>query len=289
MRTHLVLAAAALLASPALAQSLLYDNGTFVTHPGAAPNGADNSVSQPSPFVPSLGNDHTTTNNGTLKIAENFTATAAWDLTELHFYEVQSQSANFHTDFRIPEAYVEVYNADPRQGGTIIAGDMVTNRLTGGVWTNCWRLLSNGAQSNARPIFQCNIDMTWVPVLPPGEYWFAVSVEGEPGLTTAIGSIPLVQQPGMNSTQFFNGNWVSLPIDFAFKLFGTVAPSCGTSDFNGDSDFGTDADIEAFFACLGGTCCPTCFAGGSDFNGDGDFGTDQDIEAFFRVLAGGNC
>jgi endonuclease/exonuclease/phosphatase family metal-dependent hydrolase len=64
---------------------------------------------------------------------------------------------------------------------------------------------------------------------------------------------------------------------------------CGTSDFNGDGDFGTDADIEAFFACLGGDCCAQCFVGGSDFNGDGDFGTDADIEAFFRVLGGGNC
>jgi hypothetical protein len=64
---------------------------------------------------------------------------------------------------------------------------------------------------------------------------------------------------------------------------------CGDSDFNGDGDFGTDADIEAFFACLGGNCCGTCFCQGSDFNGDGDFGTDGDIESFFRVLAGGNC
>lgn len=65
--------------------------------------------------------------------------------------------------------------------------------------------------------------------------------------------------------------------------------TCGTSDFDGDGDFGTDADIESFFACLGGNCCATCFADGSDFNRDGDFGTDADIESFFRVLAGGNC
>jgi hypothetical protein len=65
--------------------------------------------------------------------------------------------------------------------------------------------------------------------------------------------------------------------------------ACGTSDFNGDGDFGTDADIEAFFACLSGSCCGACFWGGADFNGDGDFGTDADIEAFFRVLSGGSC
>jgi hypothetical protein len=63
--------------------------------------------------------------------------------------------------------------------------------------------------------------------------------------------------------------------------------TCGTADFNGDGDTGTDQDIEAFFACLAGSCCPTC--GNADFNGDGDFGTDQDIETFFRVLAGQPC
>jgi len=64
---------------------------------------------------------------------------------------------------------------------------------------------------------------------------------------------------------------------------------CGSADFNGDGDLGTDADIEAFFACLAGNCCASCPASGSDFNGDGDFGTDADIEAFFRVLGGGSC
>ncbi len=69
----------------------------------------------------------------------------------------------------------------------------------------------------------------------------------------------------------------------------TTGPVCGDADFNGDGDVGTDADIEAFFACLGGNCCATCFPGGADFNGDGDVGTDADIESFFRVLAGGPC
>jgi outer membrane protein assembly factor BamB len=64
-------------------------------------------------------------------------------------------------------------------------------------------------------------------------------------------------------------------------------PPCGSADFNGDGDAGTDGDIEAFFACLAGACCPGC--GSSDFDGDGDFATDADIEAFFRVLAGGTC
>jgi hypothetical protein len=70
-------------------------------------------------------------------------------------------------------------------------------------------------------------------------------------------------------------------------LYGSY--TCGSADFDGDGDPGTDADIEAFFACLAGNCCATCWPGGSDFDTDGDSGTDADIEAFFRALAGGNC
>jgi len=64
-------------------------------------------------------------------------------------------------------------------------------------------------------------------------------------------------------------------------------PGCGSADFDGDGDSGTDLDIENFFACLGGNCCQGC--GSADFDGDGDTGTDMDIEAFFRVLGGGAC
>ncbi len=102
------------------------------------------------------------------------------------------------------------------------------------------------------------VDMTGV--LAPGTYSIQYQVE----YTSA----------GPQSVRNFN---------FNFTL-GTV---CGTPDFDHDGDVGTDADIEAFFACLGGNCCPTCNS--SDYDGDGDAGTDADIETFFRMLAGGEC
>jgi len=59
------------------------------------------------------------------------------------------------------------------------------------------------------------------------------------------------------------------------------------ADFNGDGDVGTDADLEDFFACLGGNCCATCLT--ADLDGDGDTGTDLDIQAIFRAVGGGPC
>jgi hypothetical protein len=66
-----------------------------------------------------------------------------------------------------------------------------------------------------------------------------------------------------------------------------VHVAINSADFNGDGALGTDADIEAFFACISGSCCAAC--GSADFNADGALGTDADIESFFRVLGGGPC
>jgi hypothetical protein len=93
-----------------------------------------------------------------------------------------------------------------------------------------------------------------------------------------------------------NGRWIACqakdPTEqelFISFIVDTRPPVCGSADFDCDGDTGTDQDIEAFFACVGGTCpAPPCTST-ADFNGDGDVGTDADIEAFFRVLAGGTC
>jgi hypothetical protein len=125
--------------------------------------------------------------------------------------------------------------------------------------------LSNGLFQNGR-IYSYNADLT--------ERW-SIAVPNINIGAPAIGSDGTLVVAGVGSN--------------VFALRTERTTGCGTSDFNGDGDFGTDQDIEAFFACLAGNCCATCFAGGADFNGDGDIGTDQDIEAFFRVLGGGNC
>ncbi len=96
-------------------------------------------------------------------------------------------------------------------------------------------------------------------------------------------------QPAYAQYQTLMGNRSYLSDWDKAGLAARYGTRCGTADFNGDGDIGTDADIEAFFACLGGNCCAACFDGGADFNGDGDIGTDGDIESFFRVLGGGNC
>jgi hypothetical protein len=120
---------------------------------------------------------------------------------------------------------------------------------------------------------------SWTTLTPgsntvPGVGQIGASGVGTPGVT--------LSNLGMTA------NWASVRC-LVSNACGTVESphaslSIPTSDFNQDGDFGTDADIEAFFWCLACSC--EC---GQDFDGDGDFGTDADIESFFRVLAGGTC
>jgi hypothetical protein len=108
---------------------------------------------------------------------------------------------------------------------------------------------------------------------------------GSPG--SNFGWIILGDETGVNNAMRFDSSeGINVP-----TLVVTFTPptQCGTADFNCDGDIGTDADIEAFFACLSGTCPQPPCTNSADFNGDGDVGTDADIEAFFRVLAGGVC
>jgi len=119
----------------------------------------------------------------------------------------------------------------------------------------------------------------------PGHHNFTESFIFEPRLDPSVPSSQLAELRDLGiAAMYVEGPTYTVTY---FDEFGATCPTPCFGDFNGDGDFGTDQDIEAFFACLAGNCCPRC--GRADFNGDGDFGTDQDIEAFFRVLSGAPC
>jgi hypothetical protein len=130
-------------------------------------------------------------------------------------------------------------------------------------------LLGSVRTASAQPTY----DLSWNTIDCGGE----TSALGDYQVSGSIGQ-PDASDMSVGDYALSGGYWTSID-----------APGCGSADFNCDGDIGTDADIEAFFACLSGSCpAPPC-PNSADFNADGDVGTDSDIEAFFRVLAGGSC
>jgi alpha-tubulin suppressor-like RCC1 family protein len=124
-----------------------------------------------------------------------------------------------------------------------------------------------------------------------GRLWaWGENTHGELGLGDTANRMTPTEVPSPRAGYKFASISGDANGEFALATLVPAAGShCGSADFNCDGDLGTDADIEAFFACLAGSCPAAPCAGSADFNGDGDLGTDSDIEAFFRVLGGGTC
>ena len=66
-------------------------------------------------------------------------------------------------------------------------------------------------------------------------------------------------------------------------------PSCDSIDFNGDTLFPDNQDLEDFFNVFGGGPCSTGTCSDIDFNNDGLFPDNEDLETYLRVFGGGSC
>jgi hypothetical protein len=183
--------------------------------------------------------------------------------------------------------YNRIGNYDPAQtyDFTMIVGDRTNTAfgsITVAVLSGNIRPEDNSSPQGlfATPIGSTIISeasITWTPATPQGQ--IANITVNVPNNGAGVTGDPLWLR--LSGTTFTN-----VPLVDAITVVIPGPPTC-VADFNGDGDVGTDADIEAFFACLAGNCCASC--GSPDFNGDGDVGTDLDIESFFSVLSGGPC
>jgi cytochrome c peroxidase len=211
--------------------------------------------------------------------------------------------ANQQFPFDRPTLFTERLAQQPTVlgGGTVGSGGVVPQILVDGpalVGNADYRVGLNGVLGGAAA-------QLWTSLSPPSngqiskDGMVAGVVADATGVATAHWAL---MPPGMRGGQVIYAQWfVSDPAGAGNLALSTVGRipifcgsfgcpnTCGSADFDGDGSVGTDADIDAFFACLSGNCCSTCDPHGADFNGDGAVGTDADIEAFFRVLAGGAC
>ncbi len=212
------------------------------------------------------------------EVTDNFTVSAAATVTQVQFWGGYVQQVPGNTEGFMIRFYA---TSDGGIGDLISTQDVMTFT----------EVADYSNASGAR--FHTTVNLNTPVNLPgAGQYWLSVvailprgggSAEPQWGWVTTASVTP------PPARQIFFGSPLVTNADMAFVIVGGSGSQCGTSDFDGDGDSATDADIEAFFACLAGSCCPTCWQGGSDFDGDGDSATDADIEAFFRVLAGNPC
>jgi len=202
--------------------AMLYDNGPAFNTPGGHVSGADLSLLETALGMNTLGAGHQFTLG--YRMADDFTVPAGetWTIDSLVFYAYQTNSTTTST---ITGVYFQIWDGDPSAGGTIVWGDLTTNRLSNTYWSNIYRGSDN--VSTARPIMR-NVCGTSGLVLTEGTYWIDWSTDGS--LTSGPWAPPIAilgQTTTGNALQYttawapFLDSGTSTPQGLPFEIWGT--------------------------------------------------------------------
>jgi len=159
--------------------ALLFDGGPMITHPAGGAGGNDASALQTVLLLSTYGFGAQISAGNSM--ADDFTVTGAgWDIDEMQFFTYQTNSGTTST---INDLRIQIYDGAPNAGGTVVWGDLTTNRMTSTNWTNIYRVLDTNLGDVARPIMRVVAQFATPISLTPGTYW----VEFQFGGTAASG------------------------------------------------------------------------------------------------------
>lgn len=172
----------ALLVTAAGAQTLLYDNGSIVTHPGGGAGGLDasaldNTATFHSPHnIYGFGAQWAAGAGNAL--ADDFTVCGQWTVTDIEVFGYLTNG--------IPPVvtgvYCQIWNGPPNAGGTVIWGNLTTNLVTAGpIGTfHAYRTLIGGLAVTNRHVQTARVAVPAATplVLSPGVYWFEFQFTG---------------------------------------------------------------------------------------------------------------
>ena len=197
--------------TPSNSDAILWDNGTIINSPGTGAGGADESV------IPAGGENYGFGMNqgASMSVADDFTVGTNWTVNTITFQGYQTNSGNTST---FTGAYFKIYNGDPSAGGTVVFGDLTTNRMTSTNFSGVYRVNAPG-EGTARPVMNIICDGLNIS-LAPGTYWIEWTTTGSlasgpwvPNTAAAVGNS--IQNDGSAWTTLLNPGAVDLPFVIA--------------------------------------------------------------------------
>jgi len=207
---------------------MLYDNGPAFNVLGGGTGGADLSLLESTTLgMNTLGAGHQFTLG--YRMADDFVVPAGetWTIDSFVFYAYQTNSTTTST---ITGVYFQIWDGDPSAGGTVIWGDLTTNRLSNTYWSNIYRASETTPTSTARPIMR-NVAGTSGLVLTEGTYWIDWSTDGS--LSSGPWAPPIAilgQSTTGNALQYttawapFLDSGTSTPQGLPFEIWGIGEP-----------------------------------------------------------------
>jgi hypothetical protein len=223
--------------------ALAFDNGGVNPQPGGCSGGQFSAIEA---GLTTFGMGWQTTAGNSL--ADDFTVPAGqnWDLTSVKLlaYQTGSTTAGSITGVTINVVPGASPNGVALPGGGVQTFAMVFSgiyRTDGVTNTNC-----------QRPLMELTVDMTWVPVLPPGQYWITASATGS--LTSGPWMPPTVPWDAAD-----NGQQSLASAAFAPMTVG-VGGAPADLPFALAGDDGAGGGITSYCTQTKPTSVPACFA-----------------------------
>ena len=189
------------------ARDVLYDNGPFVTHPGAGSNGSDYSVVQVDLGLGAIGESVDYNGPTLISMADDFVVTDTWTITSFTFYAYQTGT---EPPSNMNLVKVAIWDGNPMEDPTaaVIWGEVSTtgpDLFLSSDWTNCWRVKT--PYTEARPIMNIVANTTGL-ILQPGTYWVQYSIGSSTSETVWANMISIIGQAETgNSIQKQGNSW----------------------------------------------------------------------------------
>jgi hypothetical protein len=186
---------------------ILFHNGGFVTHPAQGYLGADASDIRVFPNVTTYGTG--IDNIYGWSVADDFFLLAPSFIETIDFFAYQPESGTTST---ITGVFVQIWNGPPNAGGSVVWGNLSTNRLKSSSFSNAYRVDSQspwGLEDEYRPIMKVTASIG--KELAVGVYWVQVALTGSnTGFATfAVPVSVLGEAPKGNALYHSDDLWIT--------------------------------------------------------------------------------
>ncbi|MGV8048801.1 MAG: carboxypeptidase regulatory-like domain-containing protein [Anaerolineaceae bacterium] len=208
-------------------RNVLYDNGPLVNSPGTGSGGADESILQTGLGMGTYGFGMQQSAGNS--VADDFEVTGNWNVQNIEFFGYQTGSSTSST---FTGVYCRVYDGAPNAGGTVIWGDLVTNRMISTEWSNIYRNDNGPGGSTDRPIMRIVAETPGL-TLSPGTYWVEWQTTGSLSSGPWVPAVTINGETTTGNALQYTGSWAALvdvgPQGLPFILNGTGGGSGGGS------------------------------------------------------------
>ncbi len=184
---------------------VLFDNGPLVNSPGTGSGGADESILQSNLGMSTYGSGMQQSAGNS--VADDFTVTGNWNISGFEFFGYQTGSSTSSTFTGI---FYRIWDGNPTSGGTVIYGDLTTNKMVSTEWANIYRNNNGPGGATDRPVMRIVASAEGL-TLPAGDYWVEWTATGSGSSGPWVPAVTIDGQTTTgNAIQNQSGTWVAL-------------------------------------------------------------------------------